>query len=56
MMGFGVGALGPPLVGLFDVWFADYTSSYLAMTGFAVVAALMPLLLSRRTPGARKAS
>lgn len=56
MMGFGVGALGPPLVGLFDVWFADYTSSYLAMTGFAVVAALMPLLLSRQTPAARKAS
>lgn len=48
MMGFGVGALGPPLVGLFDEWFADYTTSYLAMTGFAVLAALMPLLLSRK--------
>ncbi|MCR9200333.1 MAG: MFS transporter [Planctomycetaceae bacterium] len=49
MMGFGVGALGPPLVGLFDEWFADYTTSYLAMTAFAVLAAIMPLLLSRRS-------
>lgn len=48
MMGFGVGALGPPLVGLFDEWFSDYTTSYLAMTGFAVAAAAMPLLLWTR--------
>lgn len=48
MMGFGVGAAGPPLVGLFDAWFADYTTSYLAMAGIAVLAASMPLLLTRK--------
>lgn len=45
MMGFGIGAIGPPLVGLFDLWFADYTISYLAMAGLAFVAAMLPLCL-----------
>ncbi len=45
MMGFGVGAVGPPLVALFDDRFADYTISYSALAGLAFVAALLPLPL-----------
>lgn len=45
MMGFGIGAVGPPLVGLFDEWFSDYTISYLAMAGLAFIAAMLPLCL-----------
>lgn len=45
MMGFGVGAFGPPLVALFDERFADYTYSYSALAVMALVAALLPLPL-----------
>jgi MFS family permease len=45
MMGFGVGAFGPPLVALFDERFADYTFSYSALAVLAFVAALLPLPL-----------
>lgn len=45
MMGFGVGAFGPPLVALFDERFADYTVSYSALAVLAFMAALLPLPL-----------
>ena len=49
MMGFGVGALGPSLVGASDVWFSDYTFSFLLMAVLALVAAVLPLgLLSKK--------
>ena len=48
MMGFGVGAFGPPLVALFDERFADYTFSYSALAVLAFVAALLPLPLMFR--------
>lgn len=46
LMGFGIGAFGPPLVARFDSRFADYTYSYLALAGLALVAALLPLPLA----------
>ena len=45
MMGFGVGAFGPPLVALFDERFADYTFSYSALAVLALLAAMLPLPL-----------
>ncbi|WP_158521046.1 MFS transporter [Fuerstiella marisgermanici] len=45
MMGFGVGAVGPPLVAQFDERFADYTYSYSALAVLALIAALLPLPL-----------
>ncbi|MCP4784346.1 MAG: MFS transporter [Fuerstiella sp.] len=48
MMGFGVGAFGPPMVALFDERFADYTFSYSALAVLAFVAALLPLPLMFR--------
>jgi len=48
MMGFGVGAFGPPLVALFDERFADYTFSYSALAVLAFAAALLPLPLMFR--------
>ena len=45
MMGFGVGALGPPLVAQFDARFADYTMSYSALAVLGLIAALLPLPL-----------
>lgn len=49
MMGFGVGALGPSLVGVSDEWFADYTLSFWGMAVLALVAAILPLgLLSKK--------
>lgn len=49
MMGFGVGALGPSLVGASDVWFYDYTLSFLALAVLALIAAALPLgLLSTK--------
>ncbi|MCA9049414.1 MAG: MFS transporter [Planctomycetaceae bacterium] len=45
MMGFGVGALGPPLVGAIDESFGGYTISFLTLSGLALIAAFLPLLL-----------
>ncbi len=45
MMGFGVGAVGPYLVGLFDERFRDYTIGYSGLAVLALLAALMPLPL-----------
>ena len=45
MMGFGVGAIGPPLVAVFDERFADYTLGYTVLAGMAFIAALLPLPL-----------
>ncbi len=47
MMGFGVGAIGPYLVADFDARFSDYTYSYFALAGIALVAATLPLPLIR---------
>lgn len=47
MMGFGIGAIGPPLVAQFGERFADYTISYSALAGLALLAALLPLPLMR---------
>ena len=47
MMGFGVGAIGPPLVAQFDERFADYTYSYSALAVLALIAAFLPLPLLR---------
>ena len=43
LMGFGVGSLGPWLLGQFDQHFEDYTVGYLLLAVFALVAALLPL-------------
>ena len=49
LMGFGLGAVGPPLVAQFDKRFADFTWSYSALAALAMLAALLPLpLLSAR--------
>ncbi|MEQ9407044.1 MAG: MFS transporter [Fuerstiella sp.] len=45
MMGFGIGALGPPLVAQFDARFADYTFGYSGLAVLACIAALLPLPL-----------
>ena len=45
MMGFGVGAMGPPVIAMFDERFADYTYSYSALALLAFLAALLPLPL-----------
>lgn len=47
MMGFGVGAIGPPLVAHFGERFHDYTLSYSALAVLACIAALLPLPLMR---------
>ena len=47
MMGFGVGAIGPPLVAQFGERFADYTISYSGLAGLALLTALLPLPLIR---------
>lgn len=47
MMGFGVGAIGPPLVAQFGERFSDYTISYSALACLALLAALLPLPLLR---------
>jgi len=47
MMGFGVGAIGPPLVAKFGTRFDDYTISYLALAVLIFVAAVLPLPLMR---------
>ncbi|MEZ6130202.1 MAG: MFS transporter [Planctomycetaceae bacterium] len=47
MMGFGVGAIGPPLVAKFGTQFADYTISYSALAVLIFVAAVLPLPLMR---------
>jgi MFS transporter, FSR family, fosmidomycin resistance protein len=47
MMGFGVGAIGPPLVAQFGERFADYTLSYSGLAGLALIAAILPLPLLR---------
>lgn len=54
MMGFGVGAFGPPLVAQFDERFADYTLSYLMLAGLAFVAAVLPLLLLSKSFAVRE--
>ena len=49
MMGFGVGAVGPPLVGGFGERFQDYTIAYSVLALIALIAALLPLpLMSKR--------
>lgn len=45
MLGFGIGALGPPLVAWFGVILDDYTSSYAVLACFAFVASLLVLPL-----------
>lgn len=45
MLGFGIGALGPPLVAWFGIFFEDYTSSYGVLAGFALIASMMVLPL-----------
>ena len=47
MMGFGVGAVGPPLVAQFGDHYNDYTLSYYALAGLAMVAAVLPLPLMK---------
>ena len=45
MMGFGVGAVGPYLIGSFHDRFQDYTLAYFALAGLALLAAVLPLPL-----------
>lgn len=45
MLGFGIGAVGPPLVAWLGIFFDDYTSSYAVLAGFALVASLIVLPL-----------
>ncbi len=54
MMGFGVGAVGPPLVAQFDERFADYTYSYSALAVLALIAAFLPLPLMLRSVAQRE--
>lgn len=57
MMGFGVGAVGPPLVAFFDERFSDYTYSYCALAVLAFLASLLPLpLLSAKFAKRQKES
>ncbi|MEZ6125008.1 MAG: MFS transporter [Planctomycetaceae bacterium] len=54
MIGFGLGSAGPPLVAFFDSRFGDYTRSYAALAGLAVIAAILPLpLRSKSLPRSR---
>ena len=46
MLGFGIGAIGPPLVGWFGGVFVDYTRSYGVLAGFACIASLLVLPLT----------
>lgn len=48
MMGFGVGAIGPSLVGAFS----DYREAYLTLAGLALVAAACPAILWMKRPEA----
>ena len=45
MMGFGVGAVGPYMIGLFDNVTGDYTWGYSLLASVAVAAAVIPLPL-----------
>ncbi len=54
MMGFGVGAIGPPLVAAFGEQASDYTLSYSALAALACVAALLPLPLMRKSFATRE--
>jgi MFS transporter, FSR family, fosmidomycin resistance protein len=47
MAGFGVGAIGPPLVAKFGTQFSDYTMSYSALAVLILIAAILPLPLMR---------
>lgn len=47
MAGFGVGAIGPPLVAKFGTQFSDYTISYSALAVLILIAAILPLPLMR---------
>lgn len=45
MLGFGIGAIGPPMVAWLGLFFEDYTSSYAVLAGFALAASLIVLPL-----------
>lgn len=45
MLGFGIGALGPPLVAWFGIILEDYTSSYGVLACFALTASMLVLPL-----------